>query len=90
MWIGYARVSTVDQKLSIQLEALEAEGCTIISNDHGVCVDKYQREGLNSALNRLSFGGALVVWKLDRLGRSLGSLCRLIDYMGKRASVLSA
>lgn len=84
MKIGYARVSTSDQNLYLQLDALDSVGCEFIFKDHGISGASDDRDGLNEALNKLSAGDTLIVWKLDRLGRSLGSLCRLIGSLGAR------
>ena len=90
MKIGYARVSTSDQDLSLQIDALQLSGCDIIYEDHGVSGISKERDGLNKALSNLSTGDTLVVWKLDRLGRSLGALCRLIESLGdKNVSFIS-
>jgi DNA invertase Pin-like site-specific DNA recombinase len=73
MLLGYARVSTDDQELSLQLDALEAAGCAWIYNDtaSGAKVD---RPGLAQVLEMVREGDTLVVWRLDRLGRSLSQL----------------
>ena len=73
MLIGYARVSTQDQTLSLQQDALEKAGCTKIFADviSGVKTD---RQGLEEALKYVRPGDTLVVWRLDRLGRSLKDL----------------
>ena len=70
MLIGYARVSTHDQTLNLQQDALTKAGCTKIFTDtiSGV---KTERKGLDEALNYVRKGDTLVVWRLDRLGRSL-------------------
>lgn len=77
--VGYARVSTDDQNLDLQLDALRAAGCASLFSDHGVSGAKAEREGLTAALAALRGGDTLVVWKLDRLGRSVRSLIDLID-----------
>jgi DNA invertase Pin-like site-specific DNA recombinase len=80
--IGYARVSTSDQNLDLQAKALEAAGCAAIFRDDGVSGSLGSRPGLTEALAALRGGGVLVVWKLDRLGRSLGHLIRLLEDLG--------
>lgn len=77
--IGYARVSTREQVLDLQLDALKAAGCERIFSDIGVSGAKAEREGLREALNFLRKGDTLVVWKFDRLGRSVKNLLNLIE-----------
>jgi DNA invertase Pin-like site-specific DNA recombinase len=84
MIIGYARVSTVDQNLALQRDALIAVGCEKIFSDEGVSGTVIARRGLNAALAALSEGDTLMVWKLDRLGRSLTHLVSLVADLGKR------
>lgn len=84
MKIGYARVSTEDQRLDLQIEALKRNGCDNIFSDHGVSGGNFERPGLEQALDQLETDDTLVVWKLDRLGRSLIRLVQLIDELGKR------
>lgn len=84
MLVGYARVSTDEQKLDLQLAALEKAGCDRIFQDHGQSGRSFDREGLDSALGSLNPGSTLVVWRLDRLGRSLSGLVQLIDDLGRR------
>ena len=67
MKIGYARVSTGEQNLYLQRDALEAAGCEIIYQDEGVSGIAIVRNGLDQALGALGTGDVLVVWKLDRL-----------------------
>ena len=64
MKIGYARVSTVDQNLELQTDALEAAGCEKIFSDHGVSGAKAERPGLDEALDRIRKKDTLVIWKL--------------------------
>ncbi|WGS47222.1 recombinase family protein [Burkholderia sp. JSH-S8] len=78
MLIGYARVSTDEQHLDLQLEALKAHGCQSIFCDQGVSGSCFDRVGLRDALHAVQPGDALVVWRLDRLGRSLLQLVDLI------------
>lgn len=84
MIVGYARVSTEDQKLDLQIQALERAGCDLIYKDHGQSGAHFLRSGLESALGHLSQGGTLVVWRLDRLGRSLSGLVQLMEQLGRR------
>lgn len=84
MKIGYARVSTDEQKLDLQLRALETIGCDVIHTDQGRSGLSFERAGLDAALRDLRPGGTLVVWRLDRLGRSLSGLVALMDQLGKR------
>jgi DNA invertase Pin-like site-specific DNA recombinase len=71
--IGYARISTTDQELHLQNDELEKVGCKKIFKDT-ISGAKSEREGLTDCLNYLREGDTLVVWKLDRLGRSLKDL----------------
>src|SRR5882672_7343215 len=73
MNIGYARVSTGEQSLSLQLDALRAAGCEVIHEDKASGVLN-GRKGLTEALKGCAAGDVLVVWKLDRLARSLHDL----------------
>ncbi len=76
--IGYARVSTRDQNLDLQRDALQKAGCDKIYKDT-ISGTKSQRPGLDQALDNLRKGDTLVVWKLDRLGRSVKDL---LDFAG--------
>jgi DNA invertase Pin-like site-specific DNA recombinase len=73
MLIGYARISTHDQTLALQQDALEKAGCERIFTDT-VSGTKEERKGFTEALSHLREGDTLVVWRLDRLGRSLRHL----------------
>lgn len=78
MLIGYARVSTQDQHLDLQMDALKAAGCERIFTDQ--CSGaKSERPGLAEALEYIRSGDTLVVWKLDRMGRSLRHLIDIIN-----------
>ncbi|WP_081058776.1 recombinase family protein [Burkholderia cepacia] len=84
MKIGYARVSTDDQNLNLQMDALRRAGCETIFTDQGLSGTTFNRPGLDKALCRLKSGETLVVWRLDRLGRSLIKLIDLISLLEKR------
>jgi len=86
MKIGYARVSTDEQILDLQLDALKAAGCEKIFTDQGVSGITKKRAGLSEALSSMGKEDVLVVWKLDRLGRSLGFLCELIDRLKEQGA----
>jgi DNA invertase Pin-like site-specific DNA recombinase len=73
MLIGYARISTLDQTLALQQDALTAAGCEQLYTDT-VSGSVTTRPGLTEALSHLRPGDTLVVWRLDRLGRSLAHL----------------
>jgi DNA invertase Pin-like site-specific DNA recombinase len=76
--IGYARVSTRDQNLDLQINALKKAGCDKIYEDT-ISGTTSQRPGLDLALDTLRDGDTLVLWKLDRLGRSVKDL---LDFAG--------
>ncbi len=84
MLIGYARVSTDDQKLNLQRDALRTARCDKIFEDH-ISGAKTSRPGLNSALEIARAGDTLVVWRLDRLGRSLKDLIQLTDTLKQQS-----
>ena len=84
MQIGYARVSTRDQNLSLQRDALKAAGCERVFVDQGVSGSVVDRPGLERALKALKTGDSLVVWKLDRFGRSLAHLVQTVAELGVR------
>src|ERR671919_2610249 len=83
MNIGYARVSTQDQTLNLQKDALKNIGCTKIFTDTASGT-KAEREGLEEALEYVREGDTLVVWRLDRLGRSLKHLIETITELNNR------
>ncbi len=80
MLVGYARVSTQDQHLALQIDALHKAGCERIFEDK-ISVSKTDRVGLANAISHLRKDDTLVVWKLDRLGRSVKDLVRLITQL---------
>jgi DNA invertase Pin-like site-specific DNA recombinase len=81
MKIGYARVSTEDQKLTIQLEALKKAGCTRIFREK-VSGAYRDRSELNRMLDQLRQGDVVTVWKLDRLARSTRNLLEIVETIG--------
>ncbi|EET8237118.1 recombinase family protein [Escherichia coli] len=81
--IGYARVSTADQSLDMQIDALKKAGCHQVFTDVASGA-KADRLGLDKALEYLREGDTLVVWKIDRLGRSLAHLVQTIDALRER------
>ena len=83
MLVGYARVSTQDQNLSMQITALQEVGCQKLYEDKQTGT-RYNRPGLELALEVLRKGDTLVVWKLDRLGRSVKGLVDLVNKLHDR------
>lgn len=83
MIVGYARISTGDQTLALQQDALQAAGCDQVFTDT-ISGAKAERPGLSQALDHLRSGDTLVVWRLDRLGRSLGNLIELLTQLDDR------
>ncbi len=83
MHIGYARVSTQDQNLDLQNDALKAAGCENIYTDK-MSGAKTNRPGLEEILGFIRKGDTLVVWKLDRLGRSLKHLIQVMQLLDER------
>jgi DNA invertase Pin-like site-specific DNA recombinase len=81
--IGYARVSTTEQHLHLQQDALNAAGCLKIFTDT-ISDAKTKRKSLNEALSYIREGDTLVVWRLDRLGRSLKDLIERITDLHSR------
>lgn len=84
MKIGYARVSTEEQHLDMQFSALKTYGCDLIFSDQGVSGARFDRPGLTDAMNAAVDGSSLIVWRLDRLGRSLGHLVDFITALNGR------
>lgn len=83
MLVGYARVSTVDQNLDLQLSALKEVGCEKLYQDQ-ISGTKANRPGLSMALEVLRKNDTLVVWKLDRLGRTVKGLIDLVNQLHQK------
>jgi DNA invertase Pin-like site-specific DNA recombinase len=83
VFVGYARVSTSDQTLALQQDALQQAGCVKIFTDTASGAQA-ERKGLTDALSFVRPGDTLVVWKLDRLGRSLKDLITRITQLETR------
>jgi DNA invertase Pin-like site-specific DNA recombinase len=86
MKIGYARISTDEQSLALQRDALTAAGCVEVFEDRGVSGVAKKRPGLDAALARVGNSDVFVVWKLDRLGRSLPHLIETVRQLGGRGA----
>jgi len=83
MLIGYARVSTQDQNLALQTEALAKAGCSTVFEDK-ISGSRAERLGLSKVQKALREGDTLVVWKLDRLGRGVKHLVNLVGVLQKQ------
>ena len=83
MLIGYARVSSADQNLDLQIDALKKIGCEKIYHDK-ISGAKAERVGLSNALEMSRAGDTLVIWRLDRLGRSLKDLISISEVLKTR------
>ena len=89
MKVGYARVSTKDQNLEMQINALEEVGCKNIFTDK-LSGKNTQRTGLQEAINFLRKGDTLIVYKLDRLSRSLADLIKIVNEINSKGSEFSS
>ena len=87
--IGYARVSTLEQEMALQLDALRTAGCDRISEDR-VSGAKTDRAGLTEALAYVREGEVLITWKLDRLARSLPHLIETMSQLEKNGAGLQS
>lgn len=83
MKIGYARISTDDQNLNLQMDALKKYGCEKIFSDR-LSGGTRDRPGLNEAIGFARKGDALVVWRLDRLGRSISHLIETVNSLNDK------
>ena len=89
MKLGYARVSTRDQNLNLQVDALKRAGCERIYQDVA-SGSKTERPALDEMLGQLRRGDVLVIWKLDRMGRSLAHLVELVgDLVTRKVGLVS-
>src|SRR5258708_8742188 len=88
--IGYARVSTTDQDLSIQESALRAAGCEVIRAEKRSGTTTQGREALRTVLDFLRKGDALKVTRIDRLARSIGDLPDIVPAIKARRASLKA
>ncbi len=86
-FVGYARVSTKEQKTDIQLDALRKAGCRRVFQDK-ISGKRTSRKGLDAALADLRPGEKLAVWRIDRLGRSIVHILTTVDDLAKRGSAL--
>jgi DNA invertase Pin-like site-specific DNA recombinase len=84
MLIGYCRISTKDQSLDLQRDALRAAGCELLFEDSGISGAKMARPGLDKALSHLRKDDVLVVWRLDRLGRTILGVIELVNGLRER------
>ena len=85
MKYGYARVSTDDQNPALQLAALKKAGCKTVFKDEGISGATTKRLALGRCLKTIRAGDTLIVWKLDRLGRSLRDLIAMLDDFKQRS-----
>ncbi|MFN7095373.1 MAG: recombinase family protein [Burkholderiales bacterium] len=86
MKFGYARISTLEQNLNLQTDALTVAGCEEIITDE-VSGSSVERPGLNKLLEKLRNGDELIVWRLDRLGRTIRHLIELINNFNSRGII---
>jgi DNA invertase Pin-like site-specific DNA recombinase len=89
MIVGYARVSTKAQNLSLQLDALKSANCDVIYSEK-ISGTAQSRPELEKCLETLKPGDTLIVWRLDRLGRSLRELINTVAKLGERKVVLKS
>lgn len=89
MKIGYARVSTKDQNLSLQTDAFKKESCKVVYQEK-VSTTKAERKELRNMIDQLREGDIVVVWKLDRLGRSLRDLVNIVTEIQDKGAGLKS
>lgn len=90
MKIGYARVSTADQRLDLQLDALQGAGCERVYSEKQTGATTQGRNELEACLKALRAGDVMVVWKLDRLGRNLAEIATLMADLEKQGVALQS
>ena len=88
--IGYARVSTTDQDLDIQLAALKAAGCAVIRSEKVTGTSRAGRSELATVLDFIGMGDTLVVTRVDRLARSIGDLQDIVRALKAKGAILKA
>lgn len=88
--LGYARVSTSDQHLGLQLNALLLAGCDKIYEDHGVSGNLKNRPAFDALLADIEQGDTLMIWRLDRMGRSLKHLIEINELLKERGAFLDS
>ncbi|WP_237072523.1 recombinase family protein [Pseudaestuariivita rosea] len=88
--IGYMRVSDLDQSEALQRDALQQAECDLIFCDHGLSGVTQKRPGLSELMVELRSGDTLVVWKLDRLGRSTIHLLKILEELRDRGMYFTA
>jgi DNA invertase Pin-like site-specific DNA recombinase len=88
--LGYARVSTDDQDLSIQIEGLKAAGCEIVRSEKMTGTTTEGRTELKTLLDFIRAGDVLVVTRIDRLARSIGDLLSIVEIVRSRGATLKA
>ena len=88
--IGYARVSTIDQDLTVQSAALKAAGCTVIRSEKRSGASTAGREELRNVLDFLQAGDVLMVTRIDRLARSIGDLQDIVRELRAKGVTLKA
>lgn len=86
MKFGYARVSSLEQNLNLQMDALVHAGCEEVISDE-ISGSTVERPGLNKLLDKLRKGDELIVWRLDRLGRTLKHLIELINNFNQKGII---
>lgn len=88
--IGYARVSTAEQNLDLQISALKQAGCDTIYSDRGISGCQEDRPEFNKALSSIKPGDTLLIWRLDRMSRSLKHLIEINQSLAERCAFLES